>query len=81
VACIAGLKICYIPTLVVGDKDEFHRPFRGGEDRVGLVGLLMSGDKPHGPRRDLNESRHVVMAADCGRVSRDVFPDMEYQNH
>jgi len=39
-----------LQTLVIGDKNEFHRPYRGGEDLVGLVGLLVSGDKTHVPR-------------------------------
>jgi hypothetical protein len=60
----------FLPTLAVGDKNEFHRPFRGGEDRVGFVGLLASGDKPHVPRRDPDEGRHVVVAADRGRIPR-----------
>ncbi len=34
-----------LPTLVVGNKDEFDRPFRGGENWVSLVRLLVSGDK------------------------------------
>ncbi len=70
-----------LPTLVVGDKDEFHWPFRGGEDWVGPVGLFMSGDKPHVPLRDPDEGRHVVMAADGGRVPWCVILDMEYQDH
>ncbi len=41
-----------LPTLFVGDKDEFNRPFCGGEGWVGLVGLLVSGGKAHVPRRD-----------------------------
>ncbi len=41
-----------LPTLFVGDKDEFNRPFRGGEGRIGLVGLLAIGEKAHVPRRD-----------------------------
>jgi hypothetical protein len=57
-----------LPTLVVGEKDEFHRLFRGGEGRIGLVGFLVSGDKPHVPRRDPDEGRHVAVAADCIRV-------------
>ena len=69
-----------LPTFFVGDKDEFHKPSRGGEDRVGLVGLLVRGDKPHVPRRNPDEGRHVVVAADCGRVPRDVLPDREYQD-
>ena len=40
-----------LPPLFVGDKDEFYRPFRGGEDWVSLVGLLVSGNKTHVPRR------------------------------
>ncbi len=32
-----------LPTLFVGDKDAFNRPFCGGEGWVGLVGLLVSG--------------------------------------
>jgi hypothetical protein len=38
-----------LPTLVVGDEDEVHRPFREGENRVGLFGLLVSWDKPNVP--------------------------------
>jgi hypothetical protein len=34
-----------LPPLFVGDKDEFHRPFRGEEDWVGVVGLVVSGNK------------------------------------
>ncbi len=71
----------YLPTLFVGDKDEFNRPFRGGEDWVGLVGLLVSGDKTHVPRRDPDEGRHIVVAANCGRVPRGVLPYGEYQDH
>ena len=37
-------------TFVVGDKGEFHRSFRWGEDWIGLVGLLVSGVKEHVPR-------------------------------
>jgi hypothetical protein len=71
-----------LPTFVVGDKDEFHKPFRGGEDRVVLVGLfVMSGYKSHVPRRDPDEGRHDVVAADCDRVPRGVLPDREYQDH
>ncbi len=39
-----------LPTLAVGVKDKLHMPFRGKEDRVGLVRLLVSGDKPNVPR-------------------------------
>ncbi len=70
-----------LPTLVVGDEDEFHRPFRGREERFGLVGLLVSGDKPHVPRHDPDEVRHVVGVAECGRVPRGVLPDRECQDN
>ena len=70
-----------LPTLFVGDKDEFNRPFRGGEGWDGLVGLRVSGDKAHVPRRDPDEGRHVVVAADCGGVPRGVLPNGEYQDH
>ena len=70
-----------LPTLFVGDKDELNRPFRGGEDWVGLVGLLVSGNKTHVPRRDPNADRHVVVAADFGGVPRGVLPNGEYQDH
>ncbi len=70
-----------LPTIFVGDKDEFHRSFRGGEDWVGLVGLFVGGDKPHVPRQDPDEGRHVVVAADCGGVPWCVIPNKEYQDH
>ena len=68
-----------LPTLVVGDKDELHRPFHGGEDWIGRIGLLVSGDKTHVPRRDPDESQHVVVAADSGRVPRSVLRNKENQ--
>ena len=49
-----------LSTLGIGDKDEIHWPFRRGEDMCGLVGLFVRGNKPHVPRRDLDEVRHVV---------------------
>ena len=67
-----------LPTLFVGDNNEFHRPFRGGDDWVGLVRLLMSGDETHVPCRDPDEGRHVVVAADYDRVPRGVLSDGEY---
>ncbi len=70
-----------LPTLFVGDKDELHRPFRGGEDWVGLVRLFVRGDKPHVPRRDSDEGRYIVVAADCRRVPRCVVPYKKYQDH
>ncbi len=70
-----------LPTFLVGDKVEFYRPFRGQEAGVGLVGLLVSGNKPHVSFRDPDEGRHVVVAANCGRVPRGVIPDGKYQDH
>ena len=70
-----------LSTFLVGDKDEFYRPFRGEEDGVGLVGLPVSGDKPHVSFRDPDEGRHVVVAANCGRVTRGVIPYGKYQDH
>ncbi len=70
-----------LPILIAGDKDEFNRSFRRGEGWVGLVGLLVGGDKAHVSRRDTYEGRHVVVAADCGRDPRDVLPHGEYQDH
>ena len=67
-------------TLFVCDKDEFNRPFRGGEVLVGLVGLLVRMDKTHVPRRDPDEGQHVVVAAICGRVPRGVLPYREYKD-
>jgi hypothetical protein len=63
-----------LPILVVGDEDKFHRPFRKGEDMCGLVGLFVRGNKPHVSRRDPDDDRHVVVAANCGRVPRCVLP-------
>ncbi len=40
------------PTLGFRDEGEFHRPFRRGDDKCGLVGLFVCGDNPHVPRRD-----------------------------
>ena len=70
-----------LPTLIVGDEDEVYLPFRSGEDRVGLVGLIVSGDKPHVPRRDPDKGRHVVVAANYGGVPRGVLPAREYHDH
>ena len=70
-----------LPTLLVGDKEEFHRPFCGGEDLVGLFGLFVRGDKLHVSRRDPDEDRHVLVAADCGRVPWCVVLDREYEYH
>ena len=58
-----------LPTLVVGDEDKFHRLFRGGEDGCGLVGLFVCGNKPHMPRRDLDEGRHDVVVANLRQGS------------
>ena len=33
-----------LPTLIVGDEDKFHWPFRGGEDGRGLVRFFVCGD-------------------------------------
>ena len=44
-----------LPILVVGDEDKVHRLFLKGEDKCGLVGLFMCGNKPHVSRRDLDE--------------------------
>ena len=70
-----------VPTRAVGDEDEFHWPFRRGENRGGPVGLFECGDKPHVPRRDPDEGRHIVVAANCDRVSRCVLPYREDQEH
>jgi len=70
-----------LPTLVVGDEDKLHLPFRGGEDGFSLVGLFVCGSKPHVPRRDPDKGRDVVVAANCGRVLRCVLSDMEDQDH
>ena len=42
----------FFPTLGFGDENKFHRPFRRGEDKCGLVEFFVSGNKPHVPRRD-----------------------------
>ena len=52
-----------LPALVVGDEDKFHKLVSGGGDMCGLVRLFVCGNKPHVPRRDPNEVRHVVIAA------------------
>jgi len=70
-----------LPTLVVGDEDQFHRQFRRGEDMCCLVGLFMVGNKSHVPRRDPDEGRHVAVAANCGRFPRCVLPDWQDQDH
>ena len=70
-----------LPILGVGDEDKFLRPSRKREDRCGLVGLFVCGVKPHVPRRDQDEGRHVVVAANCGRVPRCVLQDLEEQGH
>ena len=70
-----------LPTFFVGDKDQFHWPFRGEEDWVGPVGLFVSGDKPNVPLRDPDEGRHVVVVADCGRVPWCAILDREYEDH
>jgi len=71
----------YLPTLVVGDEDKFYRSFRRGEDRCGLVGLFVCGNKPHVSRRDPDEGRHVVVVTNYGRVPRCVLLDWEDQDH
>jgi hypothetical protein len=63
-----------LPTLVVGDEEKFYRSFSRGEDKRGLVGLFVCENKPHVSRRDPDEGRHVVVAANCGRVPRCVLP-------
>ncbi len=65
----------------LGDKDKFHRRFPRGEDKCGLIGLFVGGNKPHVPRRDPDECGHVVVAANCGRVPRCVLLDWEDQDH
>ena len=69
-----------LTTLDIGHEDEFYRPFRRGEDMSGLVGLFVCGDKPHVPRRNPDESRYVVVAANRGRVPRCVLLDREDQD-
>jgi len=64
-----------LPTLGVGDEDKFYQLLRKGEDMCGLFGLFVCGEKPHVPRRDPDEGRHVVVAANCGRVPRRVLPN------
>jgi hypothetical protein len=64
----------FLPTFGVEDEDKFHRSFRRGEDKCGLVGLFVYGNKPHVPRRDPDEGRHVAVAANCGKVLRCVLP-------
>ena len=71
----------YFPSLGVGDEDKLHRPFRKGEDKCGLVGLFVGGNKPHVPRRDPDEGWHVVVAANCGQVPRYVLPYRDDQDH
>ena len=71
----------YLSTLGVGDEDDFHRPFSRGEDMYGLVGLVVRENKPHVPRKDPDEGRHVVVAANFGRVSLCVLPYREDQDH
>ena len=71
----------YLPILVFGDEDKFHLPFLRGEDMCGLVGLFVCGNKLHVSRRDSVEGRHVVVAANCGRVPRCVLLDWEDQDH
>jgi hypothetical protein len=70
-----------LSTLGVADEDKFHRPFRKGEDKHGLVGLFVYMNKPHVPCRDPDEGRHVGVAANCGRVSRCILLDWEDQDH
>ncbi len=43
------------PITGIGDENKFYRPFRRVEGRCSLVGLFMRGNKPHVPRRDLDE--------------------------
>ncbi len=80
---LVDLVVAYecFPTLFVGDKDEFHWPFRERKDWVGPVGLFVRRDEPHVSLRDPDEGRHVVVAADCGGVPWCVIPDMENQDH
>ena len=63
--------------IIVDDEDEFYWPSRRGENKSGLVGLFVCGNKPHVFRRDPDEGRHVLVAANCGRVPRCVLPDRE----
>jgi hypothetical protein len=70
-----------LPTLGVRDEDELHRTFCRKEYMCSLFGLFVCGDKPHVPRRDPDEGRHVVVAANCGGVPRWVFPNWEDQDH
>jgi len=57
-----------LPTLVVGDEKNIHRPLRMEEDRCAIIGLFVCGNKPHVIRRDPDENRHVVVAANYGGV-------------
>ena len=70
-----------LSSLGIGDEDNFHRSFCRGEDRCVLVGLFVCGNKPHVPRRDPDEGRHAVVAANCGGVPRCVLPDREDQDY
>ena len=70
-----------LPALIVGDEDKFHWPFRGGENRCGLVRLFVCGDKLHVPRRDLYEGRHAVVSANFGGAPRCIILDWEDQDN
>ena len=70
-----------LSTLCVGDEHKFHRPFCRGEDRWGLVGLIVCGNKPHGSRQAPDEGRHIVVTANSGRVLRCVLPYREDEDH
>ncbi len=71
----------FLTTLGIVDEDEFYRPFLRGEDKSDLVRLVVCGNKPHVPRWDPDEGRHIVMAANCGRVPRCVLPAREEKDH
>ena len=70
-----------LSTLGFGDEHKFHRPFRRGEDMCGIVGLFACGNKPHVPRRDPDEDRHVMVTANCNRIPPCVLSDREDLDH
>jgi len=72
--------IC-LTTLGIGDEDEFYRLLRRKEHRSGLVGLFVCGNKSHVPRRNPDEGRHVVVAANRGIVPWCVLPYREDQDY
>ncbi len=64
----------YLPSHVVGNKDELYWLFGRFELYRSLVRLFVRGHKAHVSTRGADKSGHVGVASNCNRGPRRVVP-------